>query len=147
MAPSIFIPVRKGLLYEYCFKMKIRIQGNTVRLRLTQPEVDLLRKEDSVKQSTEFENGNVFQYGISFSSLVELVTANFLDGRIHIEVPTTIGNQWINSSKAGIENSEYTNQGPGLKILIEKDFQCLHERENEDETEAFPNPLAKEEGV
>jgi hypothetical protein len=44
--------------------------------------------------------------------------------------------QWTESDEVGIEASTGT-----LKLLIEKDFRCLH-REPEPGEDSFPNPLA-----
>lgn len=127
--------------------MKIRIQGNTIRLRLTQPEIDLLKIEGRVEQSADFGSETKFHYSISFSPTTNEIVASFKEGHIGVEVPQELGKQWIDTTQTGIENGEYANQGSGLKILVEKDFQCLHERKDEDESEAFPNPMAKEENV
>ncbi len=122
--------------------MKIRIQGNTIRLRLTQPEIDQLRVEGKVEQSTDFGSEYRFQYSIFFSSATNEVVASFKEGHMGVVVPEVLGKRWIDTTQTGIENSEYTGRGPGLKILVEKDFQCFHERINEDESDAFPNPMA-----
>jgi len=122
--------------------MKIRIQGNTIRLRLTQPEIVCLGSKGLVEQSTDFDNHSIFKYSISFSLSANEPEAGFSNGHINITIPEYTRKSWIDTNKTGIENEEYTNQGPGLKILVEKDFQCLHERKNEDESEAFPNPMS-----
>jgi hypothetical protein len=44
--------------------------------------------------------------------------------------------QWMESDQTGIEASTGT-----LRLLIEKDFECLH-REPQPGEDAFPNPLA-----
>ena len=124
--------------------MKIRILENTIRLRLTQGEVEELQNEGQVTQQTEFSNGSdILKYSISSSEEVSELVGIFKNGHIKVLLPESDAFDWINSNKAGIENQEYTDQGDGLKILIEKDFQCLHKRKNEDESDAFPNPLSR----
>jgi hypothetical protein len=49
---------------------------------------------------------------------------------------------WANSVREGIYYDQGVSEDTILKILIEKDFQCLHKRAGEDETDNFPNPRA-----
>ena len=122
--------------------MKIRIQGDTIRLRLSQTEIDRLSQTGEIKEATHF-GSDVFAYSISLIDQLTEPTASYRGGKIAVQVPQEMGTEWIESDQVGIENKAYTNQSDGLKILIEKDFQCLHKRRNEDESDAFPNPLAK----
>lgn len=122
--------------------MKIRIVGNTVRLRLSKSETEELYEEGQVLEQTAFAS-NIFRYSIGLSDEIGEPSASFDNGHIRILLPESEAYDWINSDRTGLENFEYTEQGDGLKLLIEKDFQCLHERKNEDESDAFPNPLAQ----
>ena len=64
------------------------------------------------------------------------VTATFDNRNIRVIVPVSVAKEWIESDQTGIEASTAT-----LRLLIEKDFQCLH-REPEPGEDSFPNPLA-----
>ena len=124
--------------------MKIRILENTIRLRLTKPEVEELRNDGQVIQQTEFPgDSEVFRYSVHLSDTASEPIGRFTQGHIKIFLPESDAIDWIGSPEPGMENQEYTDRGDGLKILIEKDFQCLHQRKNEDESDAFPNPLAE----
>ena len=46
--------------------------------------------------------------------------------------------EWANSDRVSLVNKSEN----GISVLIEKDFQCLHKRPDEDESQNFPNPLA-----
>ena len=63
-------------------------------------------------------------------------TATFENSNILVTLPTRAAMQWMESDEPGIEASTGT-----LRLLIEKDFQCLH-REAAPGEDAFPNPLA-----
>ena len=49
------------------------------------------------------------------------MAATFDDGNIRVIVPMPVAKQWIGSDQTGIEATAGT-----LRVLIEKDFQCLH---------------------
>lgn len=117
--------------------MKLRIRENSVRFRLTQGEVIEFGEKGLIENKTDF-GDTFFVYALKSSDLIENIQANFQNGRIEIVVPNTVSENWVASQEVGI-SGEFKN----LKILIEKDFACLTVRENEDESDAFPNPTEK----
>lgn len=114
--------------------MKLRFHDNSLRLRLTQPEVERLKRSGMVEDTVTFAPGQALRYSIQTAPSAHL-SADFGDGFIRIRVPSAQAQNWIDSDQTGIQHS-----GPTLHILIEKDFQCLHQPP---EAGAFPNPLAK----
>jgi hypothetical protein len=52
-----------------------------------------------------------------------------------VSLPEARVKSWAAGDEAGIEGQD----GP-IRILVEKDFQCLH-RSADSEPDAFPNPL------
>ncbi len=119
--------------------MKLRIKGNTIRLRLTQSEVDKL-SEGTVEDRTQFPGGQSLIYKIQSA---EQFRVNFNDGIVLISVPTKQVKDWANSDKIEIANSIQLENNEQLEISIEKDFKCLTERPKEDESDMYPNPLEK----
>jgi len=117
--------------------MKIRIKGNSVRLRLTKSEVDKIALGQSVKEIVEFPE-NELTYKISFANHS---VVSFRDGFIHIEIEKSGLSKWASSTEVGID---FTSGK--LQVLVEKDFACLITRDGEDDADAFPNPLASDAG-
>jgi hypothetical protein len=115
--------------------MKLRIRGNSVRLRLTQTEVATLAEQGLVEEKTDFGNGQMFVYAVAVSSKFETVTADFQHGQIHIFIPQTIAEIWANGNDVGIFAEQDT-----LKLLIEKDFTCLITRNTTEDDDTFPHP-------
>ena len=116
--------------------MKLRIQGNSLRLRLTQKEVALVRNRGIVESLIEFAPGRSLMYLVEGSPNAETMSANF-DGRaIRVTIPMHQMTDWVESDRVGIEARPQT----GVQLLIEKDFQCLH-RSVEEEPDAYPHPL------
>jgi hypothetical protein len=116
--------------------MKLRIQGNSLRLRLNQKEVALVREGGHVESSIEFAPGCSLSYLLESSTIAESTSTTF-DGRaIRVTIPAGRMVEWTESDQVGIE----TRSNGGIGLLIEKDFQCLH-RSDDQEPDAFPRPL------
>jgi Family of unknown function (DUF7009) len=114
--------------------MKLRIHDNSLRLRLSQPEVARLEQTGRVEDTVAFAPGGVLAYSIEIVP-AGAVAATFEGGRIRIVVPSAAARSWTGTDQVALENS-----GATPRILIEKDFQCLHRPA---EPGAFPNPLAE----
>ena len=77
--------------------MNLRIQGNSVRLRLTQKEVAQLRNRGRVESFIEFAPGRTLVYLLKGSFHVTAVTANFDGQAIRVMVPMQVLTEWIES--------------------------------------------------
>ena len=62
--------------------MKLRIQGNLVRLRLTQQEVARLRDHKLVECAIRFQSGRAFSYLLASSPDAPEVSVDY-EGRFH----------------------------------------------------------------
>ena len=117
--------------------MKIRIKGNTVRLRLTKTEVNDFGNKGLVEEITEFGPKSKLTYSLRKTNDKEL-EASFNGDKIEIRVPENLATVWVNTDRVGIDN--HGGDESALQILIEKDFACLTERVGEDESDMFPHP-------
>jgi uncharacterized protein DUF7009 len=115
--------------------MKLRLHAGSLRLRLSQSEIARLDETGKVEDSIEFSPGSELLYAIE-AGATSAISASFDQGHIRVVVPKPVAKAWIESDQTGIEASTGT-----LKLLIEKDFQCLH-RAPEPGEDSFPNPLA-----
>ncbi len=121
--------------------MKIRILGNSLRLRLTQTEVTLLAQDGAVEQSIRFgpSTKQLLKYSLSRSSMQE-ISAVFFENEIKVNVPSSIISDWATSSEISLKHNIDIGNEENLTILIEKDFKCRTEREGEDESDLHPHP-------
>lgn len=122
--------------------MKIRIQGNSIRLRLSQSEVKIFGETGRVEDGIRFgpAAADAFFYALQSADVPE-ISAGFTANRIKILVPAGLGTHWASSKEeVGIEHLVRIEQGESLRILVEKDFKCLADRPGEDESDNFPNP-------
>lgn len=121
--------------------MKLRIKGNTIRLRLSQSEVAHFAEHAFVKEEISFlSSDSSLVYSLYKNSSVTKLTASFQNHEIRIEIPERIASNWVNSEQVGIQNDSEPGANEEIFILIEKDFQCLHKRSHEDESDNFQNP-------
>jgi hypothetical protein len=120
--------------------MKLRIHGNSLRLRLSQSEVAQFSKTGFVEDSIQFAPGASFAYALESLSSVSAPRALYANGFLRIQVPRTEGTNWACSDSVGISGDQSLEAGKHLSILIEKDFQCLHGDDARD-PDAYPNPL------
>lgn len=118
--------------------MKLRIPGNSLRLRLTRPEIaELLAAgfvEDRLQLGPQAESALV--YRLELSDNVTAPRACFEAHCISIQLPVAAGTLWTDSEQVGI----YSEEAWGLKLIIEKDFKCLDPRIDEDDSDAFDHP-------
>ena len=120
--------------------MKIRIQGNSVRYRLTRSEVESLKKDGHYKQQTAF-NGKNFVYAVAAKENITGLQAEFKEDTITLYLPKNESLTWPDIDRVGYENKMVLNDGQVLNLLLEKDFVCLDERV-EDQSDNYPNPKA-----
>ena len=123
--------------------MKLRTKYNSIRFRLTQSEVASFARDGRVSETIAFGPGEQFQFRyhlVRFNGNEPSASLN--DREITVFVPVDIANSWCESEQVGFENSYQIEGEEPLRILIEKDFQCLKPRPEEDESDNFPNPQA-----
>jgi hypothetical protein len=118
--------------------MKLRILDDSVRLRLARSEVSALARGDRVEAATHFPGGTRLVYALS-TARTESIAATFAGGRIDIVIPHERAAAWAASEDVSITATQRTSEG-ALRVLIEKDFECLQPREGEDPTDRYPNP-------
>jgi Family of unknown function (DUF7009) len=122
--------------------MKLRILDNSIRLRLTRSEVDILSADGLVAAGTAFPGGREFRYVLESSPASVSPAAFFSERVITVRLPEDAVRAWADSDEVSIAGEQRLDDGVVLQILIEKDFKCLTEREGEDESDMFEHPLA-----
>jgi len=122
--------------------MKLRIQKNSIRFRLTQSEVATLAAEGTLEESVQLTPAvsDLFTYVLEKSSRCREVRAWRSDCKIGVTLPDDLVRAWANTDQVGIEQTQAVREGVALRIAVEKDFRCLHPGTHEDESDNFPNP-------
>ncbi|NNE66992.1 MAG: hypothetical protein HKN33_10550 [Pyrinomonadaceae bacterium] len=125
--------------------MKIRISGNSLRLRLSVSEVEEFERNGRVNDSVQFGLGTTptLTYSLRRSEAIGNVNAEFYDNQILISIPAAEADEWARTDTIGITATQGLNGSGILRILIEKDFVCLNKRPHVDETDLYPHPNAQ----
>jgi uncharacterized protein DUF7009 len=122
--------------------MKLRIRGNSVRLRLGQSEVRYLAESGALDESIQFDiAGNQrLEYGLEVATGASEVSASFEAGKLLVRLPSDLVRRWAASDLVTIEALQVIAGGGSLKILVEKDFECIDGPPDEPQDDAFPHP-------
>jgi hypothetical protein len=115
--------------------MKLRLQGNSVRLRLKRSEVARLRDHGMVEERVDFGGGEVLTYRLLSAGAPGPVRTEFGQGTIAVLLPAEAARAWADSDDVGV----YAQCG-AVSISIEKDFRCLTRTDDEQERDSYPHP-------
>ena len=119
--------------------MKLRIKGNSLRLRLTQTEIANFGEQGIIEEKTAFPNGSYFRFAIERKKGIMELEADLTGNLMTVFVPESIAQEWVTTDKVGFENKMDLGNGNSLFLLIEKDWVCL-DNSIEDQEDNFPNP-------
>lgn len=127
--------------------MKLRIRGNSIRLRLLRSEVERLAASGVVTEEVRFGTGTdqALKYSVAASDGVEDVTVQFSDNQILVLLPESVAMGWTSGNDVGIEASQDIGNDCDLAISIEKDFECVGRPDDPDRADTFPHPDAGQE--
>jgi hypothetical protein len=120
--------------------MKLRIRGDSLRLRLTRSEVSELMAGKAVIERMRLGPGAVFEYRLATDAGTAAPRADLDKGALVVRLPVQTASDWANSETVGIEARQANGADQGLLILVEKDFPCLAPRPHEDDSDAFARP-------
>jgi hypothetical protein len=122
--------------------LKLRVRDNSIRLRLTQSEVESVRTVGLVRGRVPFAGSSNFDYVLESSPATVKPEAHISNNVLTVRIPEAEIISWSNSDEVSIAASQALDGGDQLSILVEKDFACLAPREGEDETDMYPHPEA-----
>ena len=123
--------------------MKLRIKGNTLRVRVSRSEVTRLLSGEIIEETIYFapEPSARFTYALRQVEALARPAVQYAENRIEIMIPDDQATAWGLTDQVGIaENISLDNFG-SLGLLIEKDFACL-DQGDEDNEDTFPNPAS-----
>jgi hypothetical protein len=116
--------------------MKLRLRGNSVRLRVNQREVEALAAGRALSEGVRFPAGNSFIYTLEPSPVLT-PEASFRDGVICVKVPDSMLTDWASNDSIGLY-FDLLGRESSLKVTIEKDLECVNEPAEERDPYAYP---------
>lgn len=119
--------------------MKLRIRGNSLRLRLSKPEVEQVAARGWVEDSIRFAPDTALTYRLDVGDQPR-PSAAFGSDRLTVVVPKSQIDRWLEPGEISIQGKQPLGAQATLSILVEKDFECLNPRPDEDSSDLFAHP-------
>ncbi|MFL5809048.1 MAG: DUF7009 family protein [Flavisolibacter sp.] len=136
--PEEYAQVRNDF-YAY-HRMKIRLQGNSVRYRLKQQEVQSFHTNGQISETIQLgTKGDEELCFVLQRSNEKNIRIKYSQNTTTILIPETTAEKWTTSEQIGFDAEIEIGGGKILKLLVEKDFKCL-DRSEEENIGSYPNP-------
>ncbi len=119
--------------------MKLRVKGNSIRLRLLRSEVERFAADRLIMDEVRF-GANSLRYTLAMSQEATSVFAKFDNGEITVSIPEADARRWADGNDVGFEVEQPLAADESLTITVEKDFVCLDRPDDPDRADAYPNP-------
>ena len=122
--------------------MKLRLQSNSIRLRLKRSEVERFARTGQVEEEIVFGSGaNDRLHYVLKTAAVRCAEVSIQASRIVVLVPKDAAARWVSTDDISLKASQAVGDGGELVILVEKDLACLDGTDDQN-ADTFPNPLS-----
>ena len=120
--------------------MKLRVKGNSLRLRLSRSEVAGLLKQGRIEETIYFGDGDEAKltYALEHAIGAGAMSMRYAAQNATVVVNTDEARRWAEGDEVGL----YGETGVGdrrLEMMVEKDFACL-DRSDAENADTFPHP-------
>lgn len=102
--------------------MKLRLQRNSLRLRLSDEEVAQLAERGRLEESIEFDAGRRLTYALEIGGEGAPMSARYERDTITVTLPPA-ARTWHETDRLGFESEQVSAQtGTRLRLVVEKDL-------------------------
>ena len=121
--------------------MKLRIHGDSIRLRLNRREVAEFAAVGRLEQSCQYAlgAGNRLVYALEASRTALEPKVHMAGHAISVILPQTLAESWTETERVGVTADIQLADSKRMTILIEKEFRRLHGANTD--PDLYPNPL------
>ena len=122
--------------------MKLRIKGNSLRLRISQSEMTALLRDGCVAETVRFGAGDdaKLTYALAIAEGGEDIRMEYRAQTVTVVLSAAVARRWCYGDEIGIYGDAEVAEDR-VALLVEKDFACLDGNDPQD-ADAFPNPNA-----
>jgi hypothetical protein len=123
--------------------VKLRLQGNSLRLRVSPSELDRFVESGRLEETIYFGTGmgSLLTYVLAQGSSGQSIEVESVPGHVTVLLPSEAARTWSTTGEVGIAGEVDLGIRGTLSVLVEKDFACLDGSIDEN-LDTFPNPLA-----
>jgi hypothetical protein len=123
--------------------MKLRIKGNSLRLRVSRSEFARFQAGDRIEETIHFTAAAeaTLTYALESSLKPSPVTVLYGSREVTVILSKDRARIWGDQSEVGVYATLDVGPAGSLEVVVEKDFACL-DRSDEDNSDTFVNPLA-----
>ena len=121
--------------------MKLRIKGNSLRLRVSRSELTRFLSPSRIEETIHFGPGSEAKltYALESAALNTDATVRYGPHELTVTISEEQARIWSEAREVGIYATVDVGAGGLLEVIIEKDFACI-DRSDEDNTDTFVNP-------
>jgi hypothetical protein len=122
--------------------MKLRLRGNSIRVRLDRRDIDRLTEHGRVDDAVCFGPGRTFSYAVEVGPAPRgRPTVHYTEGYLTLRIDPGDAEEWRAGDRVGFDHNQSVDGG-AVRVLLEKDFACVDRpsEQEEDNAYAFPNP-------
>jgi hypothetical protein len=120
--------------------MKLRIQGNSLRLRISPAEMARLLDAGRVEETIVFgpEEDARLTYALEHAASDQSLSIRYRAKEVTVVLSSAEARKWAAGEQVGV-SADLGSGSSRLALLVEKDFACLDGKGREVE-DTFPNP-------
>jgi hypothetical protein len=120
--------------------MKLRVQGNSLRLRISPSEMARLLDAGRIEETIVFgpEPDAKLTYALEHAASDQCLSIRYRLQEVTVLLSSAEARKWAAGEQVGISD-EVSAGSARLSLLVEKDFACL-DRKGREKEDTFPNP-------
>src|ERR1700722_20230162 len=120
--------------------MKLRVKGNSLRLRVSPSEMARLLEERRIEETIRFapQVDAKLTYALEHAATEEAISVRYQPQQVTIVLSTQRARSWAEGEDVGVSGTVRVGSDE-LELLVEKDFACL-DGTDEDNKDTFANP-------
>jgi hypothetical protein len=121
--------------------MKLRIKGNSLRLRVSRSELTRFLGSNRIEDTIHFGPGPEAKltYALESTATNTATIVRYSPQELTVSISEDQARTWSEAGEVGIYTAVDIGGDRLLEVVIEKDFACL-DRSDEDNTDTFVNP-------
>lgn len=139
----MFIQAFAGPQQGLGVEMKLRMKGDSVRVRVAPSEVERLCREGRIEEAVRFslQPEETLRYSITLDRGIDVPEVHFIDHEVRVLLPREAALKWAASDAVSLGGEVPLDAVTALILLVEKDFACL-DVSDEENADTYPNPNA-----